>query len=68
MNYTFLADTCIRGFTGTRRDNDMARRQSFYLFYGKFVVPNYPDIGIDASDKLIEIVGKAVLLINQKYH
>ena len=49
----------------SRREDDTVGRQRADLFYRKFIVADDPDVGIDLSDVLVKVVGKAVVIVDQ---
>ena len=52
----------------TGRKDDPVRFQFPDLLNGHLVVPDYLDIRIQLSDQLIQVVGKAVIVVDQQRH
>ena len=59
------ADACRRGIARSRRKDDPLRLHAGDLFYAFFIVSNDRDIRIQRPDELIQIIGKAVIIIDQ---
>ena len=53
---------------GAGGKDDPLRGQGLDLRYGQFVVPDDLDVRRNGPDELVEVVGKAVVVVNQKNH
>ena len=61
----FLTDARIFRSSGTGREDQRLWFQGTDFIDGDLVVPHYRDLRIDASDELVQVIGKAVVIINQ---
>ena len=62
------ADACVFRTAGTGGDKEGLRVHFFQLRKAQCIVPDDFDIRIEASCQLIEVIGKAVIVINQNNH
>ena len=58
-------DTRILRSAGPRRKNYMIGLQIPDLLCRHFIVADNPDIRLNLTDDLIEVIGKAIIVINQ---
>ena len=61
----FQADTGVLRFSGTRGNDDSIRRHFFNIRNCQLVVSDDNRVRANRSDKLVEVVDKAVVIINQ---
>ena len=65
---SFQRDAGILRPAGPRRKDDACRAQRADLVDGQFVVADDPDAGVQLAYQLIKVIGKAVVVINEKRH
>ena len=58
-------DACLLRSSRTRGKNNCFRCQLLYFSQGNFVISNHLNIRINGPDQLIQVIGKAVVIINQ---
>ena len=68
LPHSRLADAGLRRPAGAGGEDQMAGGQAADLFHTQLIVAHYPNVGVEAADELIEIVGKAVIVIDQQNH
>ena len=59
------------GLTGTPRaggEDDVAGGQGGDLRHGELVVAHHPDVPCQTSNQLVQVVGEAVVVVNQQNH
>ena len=64
----FNHDTAVFRAAGTGgKDNAFGMKRADF-FDGHLIIADHLKIGIDLTDQLVEIVGKTIVIIDQKYH
>ena len=58
-----FTDTGFRRFSGPRRKNNQLRLQQFNGIDCHFIIPNHLDIRVYRTDELVQIIGKAVIIV-----
>jgi len=66
--YHVFADPGVRRTARAGGDDDVGRTQGFDLLCAHLVVFDYPYARIDHSYELVQIIGKAVVVVDQKDH
>ena len=66
--YGFNTDSRILRFSRTRRKDQCLRLHGLQLFDGHFIISYHFDIRLHRTDQLVNIVGKAIIIIDQYYH
>ena len=66
--YGFNADSRIFRTPRARRKDQGFRFHILQLLYGYFVISYDPDIRLHRTDQLVNIIGKAIIIIDQYYH
>ena len=63
-----LTDACIRRAPRAGRQDNLLRLPFFDLLHGQLIVPDHPNVRLKGSHHLIQVVGEAVIIINQQDH
>ena len=64
----FQRDARILRSAGPRRKDDVRRVQSADLVQGPLIVADDPDAGVQLAHQLVEVIGKAVVVVDQQRH
>ena len=66
--YGFNADPCIFRTSRARGKDQGFRLHGLQLFDGHFIISYDLDIRFHRTDQLVNIIGKAIIIIDQYYH
>jgi hypothetical protein len=59
-----IANASLVGRAGTGRDDDVGRRERIGLVNGDIVIATYHDVDTELRQILVEVVGKAIVVID----
>ncbi len=63
-----FADPCIAGPARPRGQDQMVRMELPDALHCNGIIPDHPDVRIQGTHVLIQIVGKAVVVVDDQFH